>query len=109
MTDGFEWVRAALRDFPNLPEQPDASLWPRPQRRLMDALVLAARPDAPARHRDIVPLTRQVLLGAAPGPFTDPLPVAQTIASPGHWRSGGFDCAEADWALMVRVREWAPA
>jgi superfamily II DNA/RNA helicase len=111
VSDGFVWLLRTLREFPGLPPEPDdVNDWPRPQRRLLDALTAAATEDQalPVAPRDIAPLVRHIML-------TDrgnmPIAVARHPALPDQeaWREGGCQCTPVgDRSYEITVREWTP-
>src|SRR5438105_2972571 len=111
MSDGVGWLLAGLRQFPDLGFVPAASSdWTRPELRLRDALLEAASSDnaVRCRPRDIVPLTRHVLL--AQGPEVAGVTVARNSALPTEeeWHQGGFRCAAQADRFSVQPREWRP-
>jgi ATP-dependent DNA helicase RecQ len=113
VSDGFEWLVKALRGFPGLEVLPgNAERWPSPQRRLADALAMAASADLalPAAPRDLVPLVRQVLLGRENG---DRFPVAVAsharLPTRDQWLEGGCECQAFEGGVTVRARQWRPS
>lgn len=108
MMDGLAWSLEALRDFPRLPDAAENELWTRPQRRLRDALIEAARDANTGNKRDVVVLARHVLL-SPPGPVFDAIAVSPRLADNAVWQESGFDRANVNGELRVSVREWQPA
>lgn len=110
MSDGVAWLLTVLRTFPDVGEAPEtARKWPRPQRRLLDALVCARHLDEilHCSARDIVPLVRHVFLERERQPTVT---VARHPALPDRdqWREGGCECIEHGRSFTVRIREWTP-
>ena len=104
--NGLDWCLLALRNFPRLPAGQIDETWSNPQRRLRDAIEIAA--DDPTQiGRDIPVLARHMLL-SAPTAITTPVTISTECADEQFWRQAGFDRAVVSNELRVNVREWTP-